>query len=99
MIQEQLQALAMQKEQFKEQREEVKQALEETEKAKGKIFLAVGGIMVDVDKATATKNLKERQESATMRLTIVEKQFEETSKKEQSLRTEITAALKEMKQD
>lgn len=99
VLQEQLQALAMQKEQFREQKEEFTQALTETEKAKGKIFLAIGGVMVDVDKDTAVKSLKEKQESSTMRLSIVEKQFEDFSKKEQALRTEITAALKDMKQD
>jgi len=98
MLQETLQTMAMQKEQFKEQKEEVKAALEEAEKAKGKIFLAVGGIMVDVTKETAIKNLKEKQESVTMRLTILEKQAEEGSKKEQAMRAEITAALKDLKQ-
>ncbi len=98
MLQEQLQALAMQKEQFKEQKAEFGEALEEVEKAKGKIYLAVGGIMVDVDKATATKSLKEKQESTTMRLSITEKQFDEATKKEQALRAEITAALKELKE-
>jgi prefoldin beta subunit len=97
-LQEQLQSLAMQKEQFREQKEEVKQALEEIEKAKGKVFLAVGGIMVDVEKDIAIKSLKERQESNTMRLSIVEKQFDEASKREQTLRSDITGALKEMKQ-
>lgn len=98
MLQEQLQSIAMQKEQFKEQKEETTQALAEVEKAKGKIFLAIGGILVDVDKETASKSLKEKQESATMRLTIVEKQFNDFSKKEQSLRAEITEALKSLKQ-
>lgn len=98
MLQEQLQALSMQREQFKEQKEEVRQALEEIEKAKGKIFLAIGGIMVDTDKATAAKNLKERQESSAMRLSIIEKQLDDASKKEQALRAEITAALKNLKQ-
>lgn len=97
-LQEQLQGLAMQKEQFKAQKEELKLAAEEAEKAKGKIFLAIGGIMVDVDKETAIKNLKEKQDSNVMRITIVEKQFDEASRKEQSLRTEITTALKELKQ-
>lgn len=97
-LQEQLQSAAMQKEQFREQKEETKQALEEVEKAKGKIFLAIGGVLVDVDKETASKSLKEKQESASMRLTIVEKQFNELTKKEQSLRAEITEALKSMKQ-
>jgi prefoldin beta subunit len=99
MLQEQLQTLAMQKGQFKEQKEELKQAFEEAGKAKGKIFLAIGGIMVDVDKETAIKNLQEKQDSNSMRLTIVEKQFDDVSKKEQSLRTEITSALKGLKQD
>jgi prefoldin beta subunit len=97
-LQEQLQALAMQREQFREQKDEIKQALDEAEKSKGKIFLAIGGIMVDVDKETAVKNLKEKQDSNSMRLTITEKQFDDTSKKEQSLRSEITSALKELKQ-
>ncbi len=98
MLQEQLQSLAMQKEQFKEQKEELKEALEELEKAKGKIYLAIGGVMVDTDKETATKSVKEKQETTAMRLGIVEKQFDEISKKEQSLRSDITAALKEFKE-
>jgi prefoldin beta subunit len=98
MLQEQLQSLAVQKEQFRSQKEEFKEALEELEKAKGKIYLAIGGIMVDIDKETATKNVKEKEESAIMRLGIVEKQFDELSKKEQALRSEITTALKGMKE-
>ncbi len=99
MLQEQLQGLTLQKEQFREQKEELALALAEVEKSKGKIFLAIGGIMVDVNKETATKSLKERQDSNAMRLTIVEKQFDDVSKKEQGLRSQITEALKDMKQD
>ena len=98
-IQEQLQSLAIQKEQFRAQKEEFKEALEEVEKAKGKLYLTIGGIMVDVDKETATKHLKERQDSNAMRLSITDKQFEDLSKREQSLRTEITTALKDFKND
>lgn len=98
MMQEQLQSLAVQREQFKAQKDELKEADTEVQKAKGKIYLTIGGIMVEVDRETAAKNIKERQESNTMRLTIVEKQFDELSKREQSLRAEITAALKELKQ-
>lgn len=97
-LQEQLQNLAMQREQFKEQKTEISQALVEAEKAKGKIFLAVGGILVSVDKDTAIKNLKEKQDSNVMRLGIVERQFEDASKREQSLRDELTKALKDIKQ-
>ena len=99
MIQEQLQSLAMQREQFKAQKEELKEALEEIEKAKGRIYLTVGGVMVDVDKETATKRIKEREESNAMRLNIVDRQFEDLSKKEKTMRTDITTALKDLKQD
>ena len=37
MLQEQLQAVTLQREQFKEQRDELKMALDEVEKSKGKI--------------------------------------------------------------
>ncbi len=93
-IQEQLQALSMQKEQYKGQSEELKRALEEVSNASGRIFLAVGGIMAETDKQTAEKSLKERQESSAMRLSIIERQLTEASKREQSLRSEITAELK-----
>lgn len=99
MLQEQLQSLAIQKEQFKAQKEELHEAQEAVEKAKGKIYITIGGIMVDVDKETANNNIKERQDSTAMRLTIVEKQFEDLSKKEQSLRSEITKALKDFKNE
>lgn len=98
LLQEQLQALALQKEQFSEQKEEYKEALEEIEKAKGKIYIALGGVIVDVDKETALKNVKEKHESSEMRLSIVSKQYEDLAKKEQTLRTEITTALKDFKQ-
>ncbi len=98
LLQEQLQSLAVQKEQFTEQKVEYKEALEEIEKAKGKIYMAIGGAIIEVDKDTATKNLKEKQNSAELRLSIVTKQFDEFSKKEQSLRAEITSALKDFKQ-
>lgn len=98
LIQEQLQALAAQKEQFSMQKEEHKEALSEVEKAAGKVFISVGGAIVETPKEEAVKKLKERQESIEMRLTLVNKQYEDFSKKEKSLREEITMALKAEKQ-
>ncbi|MGI0134624.1 MAG: prefoldin subunit [Candidatus Micrarchaeaceae archaeon] len=98
VMQEQLQSLAMQKEQFSAQKEELKEALVEIEKATGKLYVAVGGVMIEHKKDDAVKNVKEKQETLEMRLSIITKQFDDLSKKEQSLRTEITAVLKDMKQ-
>ena len=79
------------------QKEEHKEALVELEKATGKIFLSVGGAIVEMPKAEAVKKLKERQETVEMRLSLVTKQHDEFAKKEKSLREEITAALKQQK--
>ncbi len=98
LLQDQLQSLAMQKEQFSAQKEDYRQALAEIEKTTGKIYLAVGGAMVDVTKETALKDIKDRHESAEMRLGIANKQYDELSKKEQVLRSGITSALNGLKQ-
>ena len=80
--------------------------------AKGRIYRGAGGARKGKGKdiscnrrhngrcrqGTATKNVKEKQESTVMRLSITEKQFDEASKKEKALRDEITAALKELKE-
>jgi prefoldin beta subunit len=93
-VQEQMQALAVQREQFAAQKEENKEALAEVEKAAGKIYVAIGGAIVESTKEDALKRLKEKQDSVEMRLSITSKQYEEASKKEKSLREEITKALK-----
>lgn len=95
VLQEQLQSLAIQKEQFTAQREEFKQALAEIERTTGKVYIAIGGAMVDVSKENALKDVKEKQETSEMRLSIAVKQYDELSKKEQAMRSSITSALKE----
>lgn len=97
MIQEQLQNLAMQKEQFTIQKEEHKVALVELEKASGKVYLSVGGVIIETPKAEAVSKVKERQESIEMRLTIINKQYDEFAKREKSMREDITNALKNEK--
>jgi prefoldin beta subunit len=98
MLQEQLQSVAMQKEQFTELKEEYKLALAEVEKSTGKIYLSIGGVIVESQKDGAVKDIKEKQDSTEMRLGIAAKQYDELMKKEQSLRAEITGALKSLKQ-
>lgn len=94
VLQEQLQAVAMQREQLSAQKQELDEALLEVEKSTGKVYVAVGGAIVETDKASAVKDIKEKRESAEMRLGIAKRQYDELSKKEQALRAEITAALK-----
>ena len=93
-LQSQLQALSMQKEQFLLQKQEFQEALAEIEKATGKIYSARGGAIVETVKEEAIKQIKEKQDSAELRLSIITKQYEETSKKEKTLREEINTILK-----
>lgn len=97
-IQEQLQQLSIQREQFGSQKEELKEASVEIEKSSGKVYLAVGGVMVETGKDSAAKSVKERQESAEMRISILTKQIDDLAKKEKTLREDITKALKDIKQ-
>jgi len=91
---EQLQALAIQKEQFAMQKNEQNEAMAEIEKATGKIYLNIGGVLVEMKKEDAVKKLKEKIESTEMRLTIATKQYDEYAKKEKELREKINEALK-----
>jgi len=93
-LQEQLQALAIQKAQFNEQKEEFNEASAEIEKSTGKIYSSIGGVMVETGKDVAAKSLKEKIESVEMRLSIINKQYDEAVKKEKSLREEIEKELK-----
>jgi prefoldin beta subunit len=93
-IREQLQALAMQKEQFTFQKQEQKEAISEIEGGKGKVYISVGGAIIETSKDDALAKLKERQDSAEMRLTIANKQYDEFSKKEKVMREQISVALK-----
>jgi chaperonin cofactor prefoldin len=97
IIQEQLQSMAMQREQFNERKEEYKEAFKEIEASTGKVYLAVGGAIVEVQKDYALKNIKEKEEVSDMRMSIVKKQYDDLVKKEQALRTEINSAIKELK--
>ncbi len=97
-LQEQLQALALQREQFNAQKEEYKRAEEEVAKATGRVYTAIGGAIIETSKDECLRSVKERQEFVEMRLSIVGKQSDELSKKEQELRKQITDALKATKQ-
>ncbi|MDE1856544.1 MAG: prefoldin subunit [Candidatus Micrarchaeota archaeon] len=93
-VQEQLQTLAVQKGQFSAQKEELKDALAEIEKSAGKIYSAIGGVIVEVSKEEAKGQITEQQSSIEMRLGIIGKQYDDAVKKEQTLRETITSALK-----
>ncbi len=93
-IQSRLQALALQKAQLGAEKEEYKKALQEVEKAEGKIYTSKGNAMIETTKEESIKSIKEEQDSIDLKLSIVDKQYADTSKKEQELREKINAILK-----
>ncbi len=92
-LQMQLQSLALQKMQFTEQKEEYTQAQKHLDSATGRVYIEVGGLIVETTKDEAMKELKDRLESTEMRLGIVGKQYDEAVKKEQSMRSTLNAEL------
>ncbi|MCL4411298.1 MAG: prefoldin subunit [Candidatus Marsarchaeota archaeon] len=93
-LQDQLQSLNMQKEQMQSQKEEYKIAEEELSKASGRVYVSVGGAIIESTKEEAIKNVKDKQEFIAMRLTIIEKQIEESSRREAEMKKQINDILK-----
>lgn len=94
MLQEQRQSLAIQREQLSNQKLELENAAKEVEKASGKIYQAIGNTFIEVEKDHALKRIKESAETVELHFNMVSKQYDETTKKELSLRNEINAAMK-----
>ncbi len=95
VVQEQLQSISIQKEQFKMRQVEYKEALEEAEKASGTIYKSVGGFFIEVPKADAIKDIKDKQEFTEMRLKSIEKQYSELTAKEKDMRAKLSSAIGE----
>lgn len=93
-IQSRLQALAMQKAQLDAEKEEYRKALQEVEKADGKVYTSRGNALIETPKEESIKSIKEEQDSIDLKLSIVDKQYADASKREQALRERISGILK-----
>lgn len=89
-VQEKLQALEFQKLQFDAQKQEYDNTENEIINATQKIYMIIGGVMIETTKEKAEENLKEKKESISLRLSIIAKQQETTIQKEKELREELT---------
>ncbi|HVA82587.1 MAG TPA: prefoldin subunit [Candidatus Aquilonibacter sp.] len=98
MIQEQIRSFSMQMEQLAIQKNEFQTAKEEIEKAIGKVYVTVGGVIVETNKEAALKNIAEKGESGEVRLQSTNKQLNELKSKEKTLREKITQISNTMQQ-
>ncbi|MGC8586716.1 MAG: prefoldin subunit [Candidatus Micrarchaeia archaeon] len=90
LLQEQLRIAAMQADQLKLQQGELATAEAEVSKATGKVYVTIGGIIVESDKEAALKNISERKENNEIRLQSVNKQIAELRSREKQLRDKIS---------
>ncbi len=95
MLQEQLRVYAIQLDQLKAQKVEFERANEEVSAALGKVYISVGGLIVETTKEKALSDLKDRTELSETRITSITKQFNEMKAKEKQLSDRITELYKE----
>ncbi|MDE1851037.1 MAG: prefoldin subunit, partial [Candidatus Micrarchaeota archaeon] len=80
------------------QKSELDTAKDEVAKATGKVYVTIGGVIVETNKETALKNIEEKKESGEVRVQSTSKQLGELKAKEKKLRDEITALSSKMQQ-
>jgi len=98
VVQEQLRVYSIQLEQLKAQKSELGRAKEEVEKSTGKVYLTVGGVIVESTKDKAVADLKDRSELSDTRIASITKQFNDIKVKEKSLSEKITSMYKAAQQ-
>lgn len=88
-LEQNFQALLIQKQTFQIENNETKTALEEIEKTKSDVFRVIGQIMVKSDKKALKKELSEKNDLIKLRVTSIEKQENELRIEIERLRNEI----------
>ncbi len=93
-MQQQLQMIAVQKQQLTLDKSEAEAAQEELKKAKGDVYKNVGPLLVKADKTSLKKELKEGLESSSNRISMLEKQEQKLALKAQELQKDLQTGLK-----
>ncbi len=96
LIQQNLQNLATQRQQFQLQQSELETALKELRQAKTS-YRIIGNIMVAQDSAALIRELSEKQETVGVRVTTIEKQEAKLKEKVEEIQKEVLATLEESK--
>ncbi len=94
MLQEQLRNAAMQLDQLQAAKADYERANKEIESAAGKVYLSIGGVMIETPKDKAQADLKEKLEITTIRIQSATKQYTELKDKEKSLGDKLTQLYK-----
>ncbi len=95
LMEQSLQNLLGQKQQFQSQMTDIESAVDEISRSKT-CYKIVGGVMVEKSKENLTEELKNKREMMEIRIKSLEKQEESTREKAKKLQEEV---LKEMKKE
>ena len=93
MIEQNVQTLMMQKQQFQAQQFEIDSALKEIEKT-DESYKIVGNVMIKADKAGLKEELSKKKEIIDLRLKNIDKQEEQLKKKAETLQKEVMSKMK-----
>ena len=94
MIEQNMQSMMAQKQQFQAQMVEIESALKELKNSKT-AYKIVGNIMVSSDKESLEKDLNEKKEMMELRIKALEKQEEQVKEKAQKIQKEVMGSIKE----
>ncbi len=93
MIEQNVQSLLMQKQQFQAQLFELESALKEIEKT-DEAFKIVGNVMIKTDKTALRTELNAKKEIIDLRLKNIDKQEKQLKDKAETLQKEVMSKLK-----
>ncbi len=93
LVQEQLRSSALQLEQLQAQKAELERAKEEVAGAAGKVYISVGGIIVETDKQKALADISSKAEITQVRIGFITKQYNDMKSKEKQLGEQLTKML------
>jgi prefoldin beta subunit len=94
-LQQQIQAIAMQKSQIEAMQKESKMALEELEKLADDavVYRTVGELVIKTEKGESIVNLKDREETLSLRLQSIARQEERLTTRFKQLQEQIQQAM------
>ncbi|MFH1316601.1 MAG: prefoldin subunit beta [Candidatus Woesearchaeota archaeon] len=93
LLEQNLQNLLNQRQQFEQQLAEIESALNESSDSKN-TYKIIGNIMVSVDKNSLKKELNDKKEVLTLRIKAIEKQEEIMREKAKKLQEEVLSNIK-----
>jgi len=93
LIEQNIQAMLMQKQQFQAQLFEVESALKEIEKTDD-TFKIIGNVMIKTEKAALKTELSNKKEIIDLRLKNLDKQEKQLKEKAETLQKEVMGKLK-----